>query len=399
MENLDRLMRILVCGVYFEPINKPNVPLNKDLCSFLSEEGNDVELLAIGDRSEHNGFRLIRLRPAFRKETRVWKKAWNYLLSSVVSIFRVLFVKYDCLIVYSTPPFLSSWLSITAKIRSTKVIYDIQDLYPEVLTTGGFLKNRSLVYKYLSGVENRTLKRVEKVRVCSSSMKEAIEKRTGMNLRISEKTFVLPNWLHSDLDKISEIEPVEHMNHEKNTIVYSGNIGMGQGIEDIIDVASELPDYHFIIRGEGIGKAKITEEVKRKALTNVEISGFAPIDNYYQELVSENIVPIITVKKGVGLYSVPSKALNMIKAKKFAIYVVDKESELAKSIEEYNFGIQVLPGVKDSLKLAIVKAFEITANRKSGSFDELNCALDRVRILSDYSRIILDEASVLEGSD
>ncbi|RAM60477.1 hypothetical protein DS66_07475 [Mesotoga sp. SC_3PWM13N19] len=116
-------------------------------------------------------------------------------------------------------------------------------------------------------------------------------------------------------------------------------------------------------------------------------------------MVSENIVPIITVKKGVGLYSVPSKALNMIKAKKFAIYVVDKEAELAKSIEEYNFGIQVLPGDKDSLKLAIVKAFEITANRKSGSFDELNCALDRVRILSEYSRIILDEASALEGSD
>lgn len=389
-------MRILICGVYFEPINKPNVPLNKDLCNFLLKEGNEVELLAIGDRGKHFDFRLIRVKPAFTKETRVWKKAWNYLIASVVSISRVLFVKYDCVIVYSTPPFLSSWFSIAAKIRSAKVIYDIQDLYPEVLTTGGFLKKKSLVYKYLSGVENRTLKRVDKVRVCSSSMKEAIEKRTHIDPKVFEKIFVLPNWLHSDLDRINEIELNEHTDNEKNTIVYSGNIGMGQGIEDIVNVASELPDYHFIIRGEGIGKAKVIEEVQRKALKNVEVSGFVPIDDYYRELLSENIVPLITVKKGVGLYSVPSKALNMIKAKKLAIYVVDKDSELGKSIEDFGFGIQVAPGDKDSLKLAIVNAFN---KKNSGSFDELNRDLNRVRILSEYSKIILDVAKTLEGSD
>ena len=396
MENLDRLMRILICGVYFEPINKPNVPLNKDLCNFLLREGNEVELLAIGDRSEHYGFRLIRVKPAFTKETGVWKKAWNYFAASVVSIFRVLIAKYDCVIVYSTPPFLSSWLSIAAKIRSTKVIYDIQDLYPEVLTTGGFLKKKSLIYKYLCSVENRTLKRVDKVRVCSSSMKEAIEKRTHIDPQVFEKIFFLPNWLHSDLDRISEIKPNEHTNHEKNTIVYSGNIGMGQGVEDIINVASELPDYHFIIRGEGIGKAKVIEEVQRKALKNIEVSGFVPIDDYYRELLSENIVPIITVKKGVGLYSVPSKALNMIKAKKPAIYVVDKDSELANTIEKYNFGIQINPGDKSSLKLAVVEAFN---KENRGSFDELNRNLDRERILSEYSRRILDVASTLEESD
>ena len=62
------------------------------------------------------------------------------------------------------------------------------------------------------------------------------------------------------------------MKNEIKTIVYAGNIGEGQGLHTIIpDAAAELPDYQFVIIGDGGAKHKLEKELMSKKIKNVEL--------------------------------------------------------------------------------------------------------------------------------
>jgi len=66
--------------------------------------------------------------------------------------------------------------------------------------------------------------------------------------------------------------------NDKYKIIYAGNIGEGQGLENIIPSAAELlqDNYSFAVFGDGGTKAKLQREIKKRNLLNVEIND--PID-------------------------------------------------------------------------------------------------------------------------
>ena len=71
------------------------------------------------------------------------------------------------------------------------------------------------------------------------------------------------------------------------TIVYAGNVGEGQGLHTIIpDAAVALPNYKFIIIGDGGAKHILEKELANKNVKNVELKAPVKRDeliNIYQE--------------------------------------------------------------------------------------------------------------------
>jgi len=383
-------LKILFIGVYSSPINKPNVPLNDDLCRALSSAGHNVTFLGLGNGISESDDKLKNKKiVGFSKENNLLKKLFNYLAVFCYSVINILFFAYDTVFIYSTPPFLVYPVGILAKMRGMSLIYDIEDLYPEILNVSFGVKKSNGFYRLFEKIENASLGRCSLIRVLSPSMKSAIEDRVRKSAEISERIRVIPNWIYSELDEIELFEGEEvrsGVEPQNVTIEYSGNIGYGQGLERMLDVAKEIPGAKFIIRGEGLNKVDLQKRVLLEALPNLSLEGFLPKKEYYKRLTHKHVFPLVLLRTGVGLYSIPSKVLAIIKAAKYALYGVDPDSEIARVVNEYKIGIVFNPNDIKEFKKAVIA---VTAIRQEGGmFQELNQLLSRVNVLEKYIGLI-----------
>lgn len=383
-------MKILFIGVYSSPINKPNVPLNDDLCRALLRAGHNVTFLGLGNGISEADRRIKNKKVVgFSKENNLFKKLYNYLAVLYYSIINILFFAYDTVFIYSTPPFLVYPVGILAKMRGMSLIYDIEDLYPEILNVSFGVKKSNVFYRFFERIENSALRRCSLIRVLSPSMKSAIENRVTNSAEISERIKVIPNWIYSELDEIELFEGAaarSGVEPQNVTIEYSGNIGCGQGLGRMIDVAKEIPGVKFIIRGEGLNKIDLQKRVLGEALSNLSVEGFLPKREYYTRLTHKHVFPLVLLRTGVGLYSIPSKVLAIIKAGKYALYGVDPDSEIARVVNENKIGVVFNPNDINEFKTAVVA---VTAIRQDdGMFEELNQSLSRVNVLDKYIGLI-----------
>ena len=97
-------------------------------------------------------------------------------------------------------------------------------------------------------------------------------------------------------------------------IEYSGNIGLTQNMDMLLNVMKDLkashPEIGLILVGEGAYKQQVEEIVKRDSLTNVIMLPFQPYEDI-SHVFSLGDVGIIISKPGVGSNSVPSKTWEM----------------------------------------------------------------------------------------
>lgn len=384
-------MRILFVGIYSKPVNKPNVPLNEDLCRALLSCGYEIIFLGLGNGIQDINPKLKnKIIRGFQKENNIFKKIVNYMLVTFFSLISLVSESPDLIYVFSTPPFLIALVCLFSRFKGIKIIYDIQDLYPEILTTNMKIHKENLLYRFLESIENWSLNNSSLIRVAGSNMKNVIGKRRGIKPLVNEKIVFVPNWITSDLCK----NEGKYIHQEQGSsegirelfFEYSGNIGYGQSLEQIVQIAKEMPQHYFFIRGEGTGKARLSDLIKKHKLPNLSLEGFLPFDQYLSHLMNEQFIPLVFLKSGVGLYSIPSKALTLIKFKKRAIYSIDINSELAKIVRKFGIGLVVNPRNIYELQYAI-SSIDNTKRNEEG-FDKLITLLGRDRVLGEYCSYI-----------
>ena len=178
-------------------------------------------------------------------------------------------------------------------------------------------------------------------------------RRKGLS---AEKMFEFPNG--EKLPETSEIPSrgrfrVRHGFGERDILVlYSGNIGVKQGLEILVEAAGLIRDQRikFVICGEGAQKKSLVQRAVDLGLRNVCWLGLQPECEYHEMLVDADLC-VITQQKGSGKNFFPSKLLTTLAYAKPVLTVADPESELAIAINTGRFGPNVPPG--DAAKLAV----------------------------------------------
>lgn len=286
----------------------------------------------------------------------------RYFLCSVSQFFKALFTrKFDIVLLGSTPPFQGAIGAALKIIRNKKFVYGIQDIFPDSLVSTGITKKGSLIWKIGRIIENFTYKYADKIIVISEDFKKNIMAK-GVP---EDKIVVVYNWVDQNAvidiprDKNKLFDKYQ-LDRSKFYIEYSGNIGLTQNMDMLLEVMKELktthPDIGLVLVGEGAYKAQVEEIVKRDNLTNVTMIPFQPYEDI-SYVFSLGDAGLVISKPGVGANSVPSKTWSIMSASRPVLANFD-ENELKDILAGNECGIFTKAGDKEAFKKSIIKLYE-----------------------------------------
>jgi len=130
------------------------------------------------------------------------------------------------------------------------------------------------------------------------------------------------------------------------TLLYSGNLGIGQDLGTVLRAAASLngdADLHILIVGGGKGLAAIRRLAVELKLENAEFR--APVPLYeLPELLASGDIHIICQKSGTEGLLVPSKIYSTLAVGRPSVFVGPSDCEVGRIICESRSGFVVEPG-------------------------------------------------------
>ena len=366
-------MRIMVFGACYEPDLGPSAPLYTMLCENLVLLGHQVTMIAPVPhypsgyvsaeyrgklkwfwRSTENGVDVIRVwLPSVnwaKLPLRLLQFAFMQLETSLAGIGK----KYD--VVMASSSALSTWLPFASMVVLPKkpAIYAVADVYPGIGVTLGVFRNKAII-SLVSSLELFCLNNARVVRIISESFRSEL---CGMGVA-NNKIEMVYDWVDTDL-----IRPLPKDNSfareydliDKFVVLYAGNLGMSQGLENMLSAAEELAEHNeirFVLVGDGTNRQRLMEEAKQRQLKNVIFIPFQPRQRLPEVLASADI-SLIPLQRGVGSQSIPSKTYSILASGRPVLASIDAGTEAANLIENAKAGICIHPGDPSALAQAVL---------------------------------------------
>jgi len=314
----------------------------------------------------NGGFVQIHRFPMFKEPKNSLLRAFRYALCIIMQFFNGLFAKnIDVYYASSTPPINGLMFPVLKLFKRFKIVYSLQDIFPDSLVNTGMTKKGSILWKIGRIVEIITYKFADKIIVISEDFKKNIMEK-GVP---EEKIELVYNWV--DENQVVNVKRSENilfdkynLDKDKFYICYSGNVGYTQNMDMLLRVAKRLgenPGIEIVIIGEGAYKEKLSEKIKEENIKNITLLPFQDYSDI-SHVFSLGDAGLIISKKGVGTNSVPSKTWSIMSAERPVLASFDKGSELDRIVTENSCGICVDADDEESLYSAILNMYENREN-------------------------------------
>lgn len=327
--------------------------------SYPNEGPNAKRMRTFYEAFKDSGHQVIVMAPAYDKEmlevTDVCycktppltdKSAINRLLnqigfgfSSFFHSFRV--GKVDIVITTAPPALISPFGWLIAKCKRAKLVYDVRDIWPDVAWEMGSFDSHSMYSRIFEFVRNFMLKHADLVTAVS---KGKVRKLQGYapKAQVIDITNGLDEKFLVNEEKPELIEKY-HLK-EKFTCVYVGNLGLAQGLMQIMHVAEKAKEcgfkVQFLLFGSGVEENLLKGYAEEKQLDSVEFPGRLPNVDMYTILkyASMSFVSLVNDKLKD---SVPTKMFEALGAG--CPILLAAVGDAAEILEECGFGIAVRP--------------------------------------------------------
>ena len=276
----------------------------------------------------------------------------------------------DLVFVASTPPLHGFMAGRLRNKMGIRFVYNVQDIFPDSLVGTGLARRNGLIWRIGNAIESITYRNADKIIVISEDFKKNIMAK-GVP---EDKIAVIYNWV--DEDAVKEIPRSENklfdkynLDRGKFYITYSGNIGLTQNMDMLLDVMEELkteaPDIRLVLVGEGAYKEQVVKKIAGQAgtdgiirgsvLPNVMMLPFQPYEDI-SHVFSLGDAGLVISKPGVGANSVPSKTWSIMSASRPVLANFD-ENELKDIIADHHCGIFTKAGDKEAFKASILELY------------------------------------------
>jgi glycosyltransferase involved in cell wall biosynthesis len=378
-QDRGKKFNILVVLLYWYPYSGPHTPIYAGLFRDLKKRGHKITIVTsfphfrsgsedtwdefrgkLYEKAQWEGIDLVRtlvFAPTFKKKRLALVfRALNFISFSLSSLMVGILLpqKYDIVLTLSSPPLangLVGWL--ISRTKGAKSVHNIVDLYPDMAQKVGIWDNKAIMYA-LKKIELLVYRLSDKIVVLSDNMKKKLVKK-GVS---KDKVDVIPDFIDIEgiFPKPKENEFSRKYNLLNHTVVlYAGNIGIPHGVEVLIETAELMrsdEDVLFCIVGRGENKDKIVEMAKRKNLSNVVFVPRQP-DEMVPYIWSSADISVVTYKRGLSEYSVPSKLLYIMASHRPVIVTADVGSDTRFIVNDAKCGINIDPENPHALKEAI----------------------------------------------
>src|SRR5262249_27146126 len=151
---------------------------------------------------------------------------------------------------------------LVGRLRGMRVVMLVQDVYPDIAVALGALREKSPMTRVLGWLSRLTLNRADRIVVLSECMRERLASR--LSAVAQARIDVIHNWADGAaiVPAMTSDNPfaIEHNLTGKFVLLFSGNFGLVNEFETILDAARLLrsrSDIVFVFIGDGAQSAGI----------------------------------------------------------------------------------------------------------------------------------------------
>ncbi len=364
-------MKVTVWGINYAPELTGIAPYNAALCEYLQRQGHTVRMVTsfpyypawkkqpddagrLFRTDEGNGVTVHRCWHYVPRRPGTLKRILHEASFVGSSLLRLLCLpRADVLVVVSPPLLLGAAAWLLTRVKLAPVVFHVQDMQPDAALGLGMLKPGRFM-RLLYALEAFAYARAARVSAISRGMLAAM---AGKGVP-AEKLIYFPNGV-----SLPDARPepgcfrARHgLRAEDFVAVYSGNLGVKQGLEVLIEAAARVtnPRLQIVICGDGAMRPQLEDRVRELKLGNVRL---LPLQSepHYLEMLADADLTLVTQQRGSGAFFFPSKLLRSLALARPVLTVADEQSELARALAEGGFGVNVPPGRAEDLARALAE--------------------------------------------
>ncbi len=407
------LNRVLIHSLVFSPDSVSTAYLYNDIAEGLVENGFEVVVLTttphynlieselvkqplvkklFGLYYQSNFKGIIIYHIPLKKYKSTGKRLFFFVYWHILSLLISFSIKKINFVLSPSPPLSIGFISLLiAKLKRAKSVYNVQEIYPDLLINQGNLKSPIIIY-LLKSLE----KFIYKYSSAVTTIDEVFYATISSRFYDIGKLKIIPNFvdteLYKPLNQKQYLPSVFGSDNGKIKVLYAGNIGFFQDWAPVLFAARELleENIEFWIIGEGVQKVYLEIEVKKQNLSNVRVFPYQsreliPIINNYAD------IHFIAINQQMEQEGFPSKVYTIMACAKPLIVLTGLNTPLYNFLKDKNCAKLITNNrnrnFTDAIrKLAIDK--ELRVRLGNNGYNEIRNNYSKKVVVSKYANLL-----------
>lgn len=256
--------------------------------------------------------------------------------------------KPDVVLSANTPTESQQHILVATKAMGARFVIWVQDFYS--LAVDKLVRKKlpflgSFIGGYYKRMERMQLLNSDHVVAITEDFVPIMQKEFGV---CSSRVTTIPNW--APVENLPVVNKDNAWSREfgmndQFVFLYSGTLGMKHNPDLLLQLAikyKDVTDVRVMVISEGIGARWLMEQKAQHNLRNIHILAYQPFEVMAQLMASGDVL-IAVLEEDAGVFSVPSKVLTYLCARRPLLLAVPQVNLAARIIEETSSGLTVAP--------------------------------------------------------
>jgi glycosyltransferase involved in cell wall biosynthesis len=332
-------------------------------------------------RETMDGFEVLRVWVHTRPVKRFWTRTGFYLSFCLLATLRGVGMgaRVDVVFASSPPIFvgLAGW--IVARLRGSRFVLDVRDLWPEAVEAAGELGNPA-IGRIIARLARFLYQHADRITAVTRGFVRHIAAYADPS-RIE----LLPNGAAIEIFDPTRVDADlrRRLGLEGRFIVtFAGLHGFSQDLETLVESMILLKDRSevaFCLIGEGPVKAKAQERAEAERLANVRFLPGVPLTEITPYLTAADALVVPLRRSPIFETFVPSKLFDSLACARPVLLLVDGEAR--EILEASGGGVFVEPGDAQGLAQAVLDLMALGPEARARMGER-----GRAFVLANYSR-------------
>ncbi len=364
-------MKLVVLCPHFDPDLAPTGVVMSRIAHELIERGHQLHVvtalpwyqnhaiepgwggqLVRGEKTEWGRISRVHPFPTDKRNIPARAMAFGGFTALATMVAAASSLRPDAVLAMSPPLTLGPAGWAVAKLRRAPLVFNIQDVFPDVAIELGLLQGGKAIAA-ARWLERTSYRLSDAVTVLSDDLADNVRAKISSGLdpvkaeSQAAKVRVIPNFVDTEHIRPREAENsyrAEYGLSGKKVVMYAGNVGLSQSLDLVLLAARSFlasrPDVVFVINGGGAARPDL--ELAAADLPNVRFIDMQPIERLPEVLAAADL-HVVPLRAGLAWSSVPSKLYSILAAGRPIVASVDEGTEVARTVEQADAGLAVPP--------------------------------------------------------
>jgi glycosyltransferase involved in cell wall biosynthesis len=274
--------------------------------------------------------------------------------------------KYDAVFVYGLSPILQAIPALfIGWLKGVRVTVWVQDLWPESLEATGYIRNRR-VLAWVRKIVEFIYRNSDLLLVQSKGFEERVAA-----LASGTPVVYFPNSVDAIFCNPSDVSLPNIAPLDKGfSVMFAGNVGVGQAIEVIVGAAVLLrncPEIQFVVFGQGSRWDWMCDQVLQRGLNNLHLPGRYPVETMPGLMQKASVLLVTLADQPIFAATVPNKIQAYMASGRPILACLNGEG--ARLVLEAGAGLAVPAEDAHGLAEAVLQLYQMTEGERTAMGD------------------------------